>query len=200
MSLSTPVRAVICTALLAAPLRADVVDGSFEAGNLAAWNPVANVEVRNDQIPSDGAWNVVFYASIGNIRQSFATTVGVKYSLSFDFAIEGDPNQVGSMLVQVYEDVPVGDWPFGVMDFVAQRNSAAGGFSGWRTVSYDFTARSTLATLQFSNDTISGIRVHLDDVSVVAAVPEVSAIFFGGLASTLGAVVCAIRRRDPMTP
>ena len=192
-------------------------DANF-GGFIRYFSPPANTDITGWTIsgtPSDGAPNNVdlvhtlFYPSFtgstgsqsldmegavgasGLIFQSFATTPGDLYNLSFEYANnpEPGPGSSGSMNVLVK----------GTGTLLDQNVTHSGSlFSNmkYQLFSQDFTADSLTTTLQFEALTHSGFGIALDAVSVneVGAVPEPSLVTPLG-AGLIALLFAADRRR-----
>jgi len=192
-------------------------DANF-GGFIRYFSPPANTDITGWTIsgtPSDGAPNNVdlvstlFYSSFtgspgsqsldmegavgasGVIFQSFATTPGDLYNLSFEYANnpQPGPGSSGSMNVLVN----------GTGTLLNQNVSHTGSlFSNmkYQLFSQTFTADSSTTTLQFEALTKSGFGIALDAVSVneVGAVPEPS--FVVPLGAGLVALLFSARRRQ----
>jgi len=196
-------------------------DANF-GGFIRYFSPPANTDITGWTIsgtPSDGDPNNVdlvhtsFYPSFtgspgsqsldmegsvgasGLIFQSFATTPGDLYNLSFEYANNPQPGPTssGSMNVLVT----------GSMTLLDQNVTHTGStFSNmnYQLFSQNFTADSTTTTLQFEALTHSGFGIALDAVSVnpaTTAVPEPA--LMGPLGAGLVALLFAARcwRRKP---
>ncbi|NDY91359.1 carbohydrate binding domain-containing protein [Ideonella livida] len=89
--------AALCLLATAPALAATnlLVNGSFES-NFTGWTHTGAVEIRTDENPSDGTKQAVFnwgnVAGTGVLSQTFATTAGATYSLSFDYGGFASPN------------------------------------------------------------------------------------------------------------
>lgn len=120
----------------------------------------------------------------GTIFQSFPTTVGVPYVVSF--ALAGNPDvQPRTTTVQVW--VSSGGPPYASQTFNYVVNGQTHTNMGWTYVNWIFTAQSSLTTLGFTsldtyNDPQWGYSFGpaLDDVSVTA-IPEPATLALVGL-------------------
>ncbi len=104
------------------------------------------------------------------IEQSFATTPGSEYSVSFAVGRNnGFPDQILTLESQV----------FGASGQLALQISTPPSSIGWALENFTFVADSDLANLQFTD--ISGSNpntdMDLDAVSVTAVVPEPNTVF-----------------------
>lgn len=124
----------------------------------------------------------------GSISQVISgLTVGETYALTFDWAAGQFVNRSGDITEQL--QVSFGDQTQ-LTDILAV---PSGGFSGWKSVTMNFTATNAIQTLNFlSLGTPTGLPpiAVLDGVSLSSAVPEPSAWLlmvagFGGLGATL---------------
>jgi choice-of-anchor C domain-containing protein len=129
---------------------------------------------------------------IGGVAQTFATTSGTMYLVTFDLA--GNP--LGLPLIKSMRVSAAGQQA--VFTFNVTGKSTAN--MGWAADSWTFTATGPSTTLEFrSLDTVTGWGPALDNVSVTAigaAVPEPSSFLLLGTA--LAGLVVARRkwRRD----
>jgi choice-of-anchor C domain-containing protein len=103
----------------------------------------------------------------GGIQQTFNTTIGETYRVTFDLA--GNPFG-GSAIkeMRVSAGGSSADFSF---DITGKSNSNM----GWLSKSWDFTANSTTTTLEFIGLGNSNAGAALDNVSVIA-VPEPSSM------------------------
>ena len=132
----------------------------------------------------------------GEIFQSFATTPGDVYNLSFEYANnpQPGPSSSGSMNVLVT----------GTTTLLDQNVTHTGSLftnMNYQLFSQNFTADSTTTTLQFEALTKSGFGIALDAVSVnptTAAVPEPASV--APIGAGLVALLFASRRRRRKIP
>jgi choice-of-anchor C domain-containing protein len=202
--------AVAATALAPSAARASslIINGSFEDGTdpgvfttysagdlgLVGW---AIVTGSVDHIgtywqPSDGKRRLDLSGNgPGEIAQSFATTAGMKYHVSFDLA--GNPDDQGSSPIKtlVYEAVGNSLLVLDLKTFDTTSTSKSN--MGWVSYGYDFIADNSLSTIIFASATQSAFGPALDNVGVAAVpVPAALPLFAGGLA---GLAAFAARRR-----
>ena len=111
-------------------------------------------------------------ASPGGIKQTFNTTVGGTYRVTFDLA--GNPN--ASPIIKEMRVSAGGSSADFSFDTTGKSNSNM----GWLSKSWDFTANSTTTTLEFISLTNSFAGPALDNVSVIAlsppSIPEPSSV------------------------
>lgn len=153
---------------------------------LTGWTILGSVDhIRDYWVPSEGAQSIDLngFGLVGTISQTFATTVGQPYELTFDMAGNPDFGSVKSLLVQI--------------DSVAQLFSfdstgQSHGAMGWITHSLVFTATDVLTTLMFQSLTfdfpaippierVFSFGPALDNVAV-NAVPVPAAVWLLGSA------------------
>jgi hypothetical protein len=155
-------------AVSAAQAQNVVQNGSFGTGSLADWIVSGNVGVSSGEGVAPGdTFAVVFNGgngpTSGVISQSFATTPGAHYTLTFDYGTYGMPGVAGQTL-----DVEVS----GNSTLVnTSAISLPGGLSvPFELFTYSFTADSTSTDLRFAdaagNNTMNNDGI-LDSVSVV---------------------------------
>lgn len=121
--------------------------------------------------------------SAGGVAQTFATTPGARYQVTFQLA--GDPlsSEAYDLRVQAAGDSA---------DFDFQLFGANMFFLGWQEESWEFTANALSTTLEFTSlGAADATGPALDNVRVVlASVPEP----VGGLALAMGLAIVAGRR------
>jgi choice-of-anchor C domain-containing protein len=99
----------------------------------------------------------------GRIQQTFNTTVGGTYRVTFDLA--GNPNAS-----PIIKDMRVSAGGSSA-DFSFDTTGKSNSNMGWLSKSWDFTANSTTTTLEFIDLTNSIAASALDNVSVIALSP-----------------------------
>ncbi|WP_332852472.1 choice-of-anchor C family PEP-CTERM protein [Duganella sp. S19_KUP01_CR8] len=143
--------------------------------------------IRSYWQPAGGSYSLDLNGSgTGTISQSFATTVGGTYNVSFSLA--GNHDGGGDKTITV-----------GVTDPHSFSFALAGsshGAMGWQTESFSFVATSALSTLTFAGSPANTYYgAALDNISVTAAVPEPET--YAMLLAGLGLVGAIARRRRP---
>jgi choice-of-anchor C domain-containing protein len=196
-----------------------IVNGGFEnpyvassccstvpSASLPGWTiPTGNVNVVNGTF-SSSAGNLAFEGSqyldlvgeggVGSLAQSFNTTVGQAYSLSFAFS-----HNLFAGLSSASASLSVGDW-----SDVITHTGGSNADLAWQNYTHSFVATDTTTTLNFTNLTGAGNEgVFLDAVSVNAAginptgaVPEPST--WAMMLLGFGAVGFSLRRRKAQAP
>lgn len=157
-------------------LPVSVTNGSFEAG-LEGWTGTGNLAIQGPPTYqlTDGTKLVVFnganQAPNGTLSQTFATTAGQNYRLTFDagtFAYNADP-QVMQVTV-----TGVGN----LLTRTINLNGAGAGITRWTPQTFTFVANSTTSTVMFQDrsSTSAAIDLLLDKVRVteVANIPNVA--------------------------
>ncbi len=205
--------AVAAAAITAVPASAAVlVNGSFELGTnpgsfttedagstaITGWTVGGfGVDyIGSYWMASDGVRSVDLSAlSAGSVSQSFATTVGTDYTVTFD--LSGNPDGgVGTKLALTSIS---GSLPQLSMYTVTAANSHED--MNWQTYSYTFTAFAATSTLTFSSFEYNPYGPALDNVSVVESgggiggtVPEPAT--WAMMIAGFGFVGAASRRRN----
>jgi len=153
-----------------------ILNGSFGTGNLTDWNATGSIGISPVEGVAPGDTEAALFnsgnaAPTGVLSQSFATTPGADYTLTFDYGTYGAPGVGGQTL-----DVEVS----GSSTLVnTTATSPAGGFNTpFELFTLDFTADSSSTVLMFTdspgNNTMGNDGV-LDNVSVVdPPVPDAS--------------------------
>ena len=181
-----------------------VVQGNVDLTNTCCYGPGPNtlnpssmqdVDLIGDSTGSGGVF--------GGLSQSFATTPGQRYRLTFDYSHNnGTQSPSGDYAVQV--TVADAHVPANTVFSVEQSQAffPQVGFpsGGWQTFSRDFTANSDLTLLTFI-DTRGAFNagIYLDDVSVeaVSSVPgPIAGAGLPGLILASGGLLGWWRRRQ----
>ena len=115
--------------------------------------------------------------SAGGIQQTFNTTIGQEYLVTFDLA--GNPFR-GPQIKQMRVEA-AGQFS----DFTFDITGKSVNNMGWTSESWNFTANELQTTLQFTSLTGSGWGPALDNVNVVP-VPEPLTILGSGTALAFG--------------
>lgn len=188
--------------LLAASL---ITNGSFEIGNtggsfttesagstdITGWTVASgSVDYINSYwAASDGLRSIdIAGSSVGALSQSFATTAGQSYVVSFDLSSNPDLRGPRDLLVSID-----GDGPLVFTHPGATGKDAAG--MNWTAQSFSFLAGGPLTTIMFTtNGTAQGAYgPALDNVSILG-VPEPAA--WALMLAGFGLVGGAMRRRQ----
>jgi hypothetical protein len=150
------------------PPRELLVNGSFESG-LSNWTPAGNVAARSatPYVPTDGTTLAGFNGGNttpnGVITQTFSTTPGTTYTLTFDAGVLSYNTLEQKVQVRVAGSAPL------ISDTVTMRGTG-GGNTNWASKSYTFTADRATTTLTFTDvsATTDGLDHLLDNISVTA--------------------------------
>jgi lysophospholipase L1-like esterase len=176
------------TAIYLEPDLSVLTNGSFESG-LTAWTHSGSIQVRNNSAPyvaTDGLGLLSFNGGeqtpSGVLSQTFPTTAGTTYSVTFDagtFAWNTSQQQLqvvvngsgGSLLSQTVTVSGIG-----------------GGRSNWVSPSFTFVASSATSTITFTDvsTTTSSIDLLLDKVRVVPQTAPAAAMALPGEQSLAG--------------
>jgi choice-of-anchor C domain-containing protein len=136
---------------------------------------------------SDGGRSLDIHGSwAGRIQQTFNTTVGGTYRVTFDLA--GNPT--GNPTIKEMRVSAGGN----SADFSFDITGKSPSNMGWVSKSWDFTANSTTTTLEFIGLGNSDAGAALDNVSVIA-VPEPSSML-GLLSLGVLGIGSALRRQS----
>jgi hypothetical protein len=133
------------------------------------------------------------FGTYGGVTQSFATTAGADYTLTFDLGYGGNSSGFdGPVSVQVTAGGSSGTFTSGS----GFQNPAV-----WDTKTFNFTATSALTQLTFIGlSTAGGFYIGLDNADVeaatVGAVPEPSTIYLLGIVLVALAI---LRHRFPLS-
>ena len=162
--------------------------GGFETigSGLDGWTIGGTVDLINTYwTPASGSYSLDLNGGgAGSIWQSFATVVGRTYNVSFSLA--GNPEGGGDKFFYASVTAPVA--------FTFEIDGKTLANMGWVRKSFSFVATSGTSTLSFVGDPYhSYYGAALDDISVIAAVPEPAT--YGMLLAGLGMVGCWARRR-----
>jgi hypothetical protein len=171
-----------------------LLNGSFETGGLADWNPTGNVRADITVPPAgDGQYHVSFSwgdvePNNGIISQTFSTTPGETYRLSFQYAVNGNPNVIQTL------GVSVSGLGVHLLESLEKDHIQFGVFEGYERFEFPFVADSATTTLRFQDQSSVSFRIDilLDDVSVTA-VPEAST--YAAAITLLGLVGWQRRRK-----
>lgn len=201
MSRIKPFAAIVALALLGPAAHASVElihNGGFESAGgfsggfetigsgLDGWTIGGTVDLINTYwAPASGSYSLDLNGGgAGSISQSFATVVGQTYNVSFSLA--GNPVGGGDKYLSAGVTAPHA--------YVVDINGKTLANMGWVRQSFSFVATSGTSTLSFVGDPYNSYYgAALDDVSVVAAVPEPGT--YGMLLAGLAMVGGLARRR-----
>lgn len=203
-------------ALAAAPAHANLLaNGGFESPVLApasylnitpgtepagfGWTVFdAGVDVFSNGVLGSGivaaagvqALDLVGFGSTGGVSQSFATTAGTVYQLSFAYA--NNAISIGNAAASV----TVGDGASTLLSTTISHHTSSTSGADWTAFSANFTGTGQVATLSFAT-TLGGSNggILLDQVSVTVApaVPEPGSYVL--MLAGLAAMVFVLRRR-----
>lgn len=164
---------------LAVQAQSLLVNGSFETRNFSGWtvsgNPTGiNVLVDNHSFGTNGACSVVFNAGdtapTAGISQTFATTPGVEYTLSFDYA-----TGYGSWGVPAQSlTVGVSNSNLGSQRATSLTHTFVPTFQPFKRFTYTFVATSASSTLSLNDESTNftwSADGVLDNISVIANTP-----------------------------
>lgn len=142
------------------------IDDSYAEGSL-----VFNPNSGQQHLDLTGAVNTV----VGGVSQTVALTVGTPYTLSF--YLGNADNTVSTYLLFSSLEVFINGATQGVFTSTATTVNAI----SWELFSFNFTPTVASNTILFQNRTTGDNFTGLDDVSLVAAVPEPGSFALLGL-------------------
>ncbi|MES2660682.1 MAG: choice-of-anchor D domain-containing protein [Verrucomicrobiota bacterium] len=164
-------------------------NGSFE-GAFTSWSQSGNLRVSTNAHATDGTHLAEFnYSNTepnGVLMQTFATTPGVTYTLSFDVGVLASNTNTQSILTTVT----------GSGNLLSQTVTVSGtgdSVTRWTSRTHTFVANSTTTTLSFSDHSTStaAIDLYLDNVRVAppatAVAPNTVTSLAAGASTTLTA-------------
>jgi lysophospholipase L1-like esterase len=148
-----------------------VTNGSFENDD-DGWTVTGNLEIQSGSpyTATDGSKIVAFNTGDsppgGTLSQTFATTVGQTYQLTFDYGVYA----FNTPSLQRLQVIVGGGTNALVTDTLTINRNGGGGGVVWASGTYDFTAVTTETTLTFTDaSTVSAsLDLLLDDVRVGA--------------------------------
>ncbi|MBE7159478.1 MAG: PEP-CTERM sorting domain-containing protein [Rhodospirillales bacterium] len=184
LALSSLVFLIAAAAIPSADAQTNLVQNpGFETSHFTDWT-VANNHPSYDTFvgsgnPHSGTWAAEFgnAGSLATVSQTLSTVIGQSYTFSFYFASDGTvPNEFRVS--------------FGNSRLFDSTNIPA---SNYTLESFNVVATDAATTITFGGRNDLGF-INLDDVSVVANVPEPSTWAMLGLGA-VGAGVVALRRR-----
>jgi hypothetical protein len=140
-----------------------ITNGDFSTGDFSGWN----LNLKKNDVPyvsvDNGAAKLGNY-SFGSLSQTFATTIGQLYQISFDL---GSPKGPGSSFTAL----------FGGTTIFSEKNQAF----NTTTFTFDTVATSSVSKLTFGFKDVPDY-FKLDNVSVVPVPePETYTMMLGGL-------------------
>ena len=162
--------------------------GGFETidSGLDGWTIGGTVDLINTYwAPASGGYSLDLNGGgAGSIWQSFATVVGQTYNVSFSLA--GNPVAAGDKSFHAGVNAPI--------TYTFNTDGKTPASMGWVRKSFSFVAVSDTSTLSFVGDPYNSYYgAALDDISVMAAVPESAT--YGMLLVGLAMVGGLARRR-----
>jgi hypothetical protein len=163
-----------------------VVNGGFETGDFTGWTlvgtPGANFVSTNFVHSGNYAAYLGEPVTMGTLSQTLATTVNTTYTIDFWFAGDGDTPSEFTASIGGTQLVDLVNPPFDTV---------------YREYTFHFVATSVATVLRFGFMDGAAGYLNLDDVSVVATIPEpASATLLGlGAAGLLGLGLVRGRRR-----
>lgn len=185
-----------------------IIDGGFEGGadpgtfstygtgslSLPGWTILSGSvdHIGTYWQPSEGSRSLDLSGNApGAISQTFNTTIGQKYVVSFDLA--GNPDEKETGVVKTIGTSIVTGLSTFASTFTFDVTNTSKANMGWTAVSYSFIAEATSATLFFQSLTNTAYGPALDNIAVAAVpLPASLPLFGAGLA---GLAVMARRQR-----
>lgn len=162
------------------------IDGWITTGNGVHWM-TESLGYFTDPTGKDAVDLADYAKANGGIKQSFATTIGALYSVSFagmTYQNAGNPDGLGEITALI-DNVEIQTYQ------LVNKSSAS---NAWQNFSFSFTATSALTTLEFRHKPAGENYSFLNDASVFAVpVPEPES--WAMLLAGLGLVGFAVRRR-----
>jgi hypothetical protein len=160
---------------------AGLVNGGFETGDFTGWT-LTNVDLANDFVfvANTGTQHSGNYeallgktGSVGSLSQTFATTAGQAYTVSFWMAND----MPGTNSYQVL-------WNGQVQNVANLANANAFGYTEYKLSAIAGAGNSSTIAFNFQNDPST---FHLDDVSVTQTpIPAAALLFGSGLLGLFG--------------
>ena len=206
LNLTATVLALNCICSLAPMLMrpahaSTLINGGFETGDLTGWSASGNVFVGDSTInPCCVASEGDFFADFngadtavnGQLSQTFLTTPGSEYILSFDFAKGGTFPGTAALSIEVMS--------LGSLLNEMVSDSIGGEPGAYSNFFFFFTADSASATLTFNDISDGTFRFDalIDDIAVdeVQSVPESNSLLGLLVIGTLGTSRMLIRKRS----
>ncbi|MEO8614597.1 MAG: DUF642 domain-containing protein [Luteolibacter sp.] len=160
-----------------------LVNGSFESG-YTGWTASGNQEIQSaaPYVATDGIKLVVFNSAnrpaTGVLAQTFATSPGVVYQLSFDLGVLSFNTNEQRMQVDLTGNATLVSQTFSLLGF-------SGGSKRWDAKSFNFTADSSTTTLTFRDRSpktdaldllLDNVRVQGPPVPLAAAGPRATSV------------------------
>jgi hypothetical protein len=193
MKTSTIARCIAIGVVLVVPFRFAsanlIINGDFETGTFSGWTvthaPSGSL-IFVDHGPGPDTTFGAFFGATGNdfdtISQTFATTPGASYTLSFFYQVTNTMEPAHNGFDVLWNGVSIGGGLFPQFDVNP----------GWGTFTFTEVATGPSTTLAFEGRNLPAYD-FLDDVSV-EAVPEPSTLALLGLAA-VGTGFVVYRRR-----
>ncbi len=146
-------------------------NGSFETGTFAPWvvsGGTANSVSLDSQLPATNGSRLVKFNSAqspsgGVLAQTFLTTPGITYTLTFDLGVFAFNTSLQTLQVRV-----TGSGVPALLNQTASINGINNGTVKWEAKSYTFTANSTTTTLTFTDTSVvtNALDMLLDNIRV----------------------------------